>query len=230
MFFLVSGAAASGKSTVVKGLPARLDGLICHDCDERRVEDEYTRSAQLEEWAQLALAHQEKGQDFLLATHSPLGELLACPSARKLAGISACVLDCSDPLRVQRMRLRGIDPRWPPDQDALNWAAWQRMHAWDPQWEQTRHCGQRPGGAFLPVLAKLAAGRPTLAGAGDRHHAARPRGNAGNGRRLGEIGAREGLISHAGPRVVGIGAQRVKPVNGAHKSGLSQSWGLGPGG
>jgi hypothetical protein len=136
MFFLVSGAAASGKSTVAKHLPSRLDNLICHDHDERKAIDEHTRCQQLEEWIQLALTHQQEDQDFLLTSHSPFGELLACPSAQRLAGTTACLLDCSDPVRIQRMRNRGFDPRWPPTQDVPNWASWHRMHAWDPQWEQ----------------------------------------------------------------------------------------------
>lgn len=84
----------------------------------------------------MALDYQQENQDFLLTSQSPFGELLACPSARKLEGISACVLDCSDPLRIRRMRTRGINPKWPPTQDVLNWASWHRMHAWDPQWAQ----------------------------------------------------------------------------------------------
>lgn len=136
MFFLVTGAAAAGKSTVIANLSSRLENLVCHDGDERKVTDEYTRCQQLEEWIQFALNYQQEGRDFLLASHSPLGELLACPSARKLAGIAACLLDCNDPDRIQRMRKRGIDPRWPPTQDVLNWASWHRMHAWDSQWEQ----------------------------------------------------------------------------------------------
>jgi hypothetical protein len=144
MFLLVSGAAASGKSTIVKNLSSRVENLVCHDYDERRVTDEYTRCQQLEEWVQLALNHQQQGQDFLLTSHSPLGELLACPSVRKLSGISACLLDCSDPIRIQRMRQRGFDPQWPPDQDVLNWASWHRMHAWDPQWEQRVIIGNGP--------------------------------------------------------------------------------------
>jgi len=144
MFFLVSGAAAAGKSTLAKNLSARLKNLACHDYDERRVTDEYSRCQQLEEWVQLALTRQRDGRDFLLASHSPLGELLACPSAPRLAGISACLLDCSDPERIARMRKRGIDPHWPPTQDVLNWASWQRMHAWDPQWEQHVISGNGP--------------------------------------------------------------------------------------
>ena len=144
MFLLVSGAAASGKSTVAKNLSTRLENLVCHDYDERKVTDEYTRCQQLEDWVQLALTCQQEGRDFLLTSHSPLGELLACPSARKLIGISACLLDCSDPDRIQRMRKRGIDPRWPPTQDVLNWSSWHRMHAWDPQWEQQVIIGNGP--------------------------------------------------------------------------------------
>ena len=135
MFFLVSGAAASGKSTLAKNLVGQIENLVCHDADERKAEDADMRCQQLEEWVQLALGHQEEGCDFLLTSHSPLGELLACPSAVQLTSISAALLDCHDNRRIQRMRDRGVDPRWPPSQHVLNWASWQRMHAWDPQWE-----------------------------------------------------------------------------------------------
>jgi hypothetical protein len=64
----------------------------------------------LEEWVQLALSHQQEGRDLLLTSHSPLGELLACPSAIRLAGISACLLDCSDQVRIQRMRTAAFTP------------------------------------------------------------------------------------------------------------------------
>jgi len=104
----------------------------------------YKRCQQLEEWVQRALQLQQQGQGFLLVSHSPLGELLACPSAPKLAGIAACLLDCSDIVRVTRMRKRGVDPRWPPTQDVLSWAAWHRLHAWDPQWEQHVIVGNGP--------------------------------------------------------------------------------------
>ncbi len=135
MFFLVSGAAASGKSTVARNISSRLENIECHDFDEKQPADTYTRCQQLEEWVKRALEIQQDGQDFLLASHSPLGELLACPSAPQLVGISACLLDCSDIVRITRMWERGIDPRWPPSQEVLSWASWHRMHAWDPQWE-----------------------------------------------------------------------------------------------
>ena len=50
MFFMVSGAAASGKSTVARNLSSRLPNVDCHDSDEKLAADEYTRCQHLEEW------------------------------------------------------------------------------------------------------------------------------------------------------------------------------------
>jgi len=135
MFFLVSGSAASGKTTLSRLLKQTIPDLRVHDADEMVAEDAETRCAQLELWVQRALAEQQRGYDFLLASNSPLGELLACPSAPLLDGIAACLLDCADVVRIGRMRARGIDPKWPPNQAIVNWAAWHRMHASDPRWE-----------------------------------------------------------------------------------------------
>jgi hypothetical protein len=135
MFFLISGGAASGKTTLARLLPARVAGLVCHDVDEMPAADAGTRWQHLEQWVQRALAAQTRGDDFLLTSQSPLGELLACPSAPQLEGIAACLLDCADRVRVERIRTRGIDLRWPPTQATLNWASWHRMHAGDPGWE-----------------------------------------------------------------------------------------------
>lgn len=84
---------------------------------------------------QQALAAQVDNADFLLTSHSPLGELLTCPSTPQLVGIAACLLDCDDLTRLARIRARGIDPRWPPTQHTFNWASWHWLHAADPQWE-----------------------------------------------------------------------------------------------
>ena len=136
MFFLVSGASGSGKTTLIRNLAGTDPTLEVHDADERLIDNEFTRCQQLEEWIQLAVERQAHGIDFLLGANSPLGELLACPSAIRLEGIAGCLLDCRDRDRITRLRDRGIDPRWPPNQHHLNWAAWHRMHAWDPAWEQ----------------------------------------------------------------------------------------------
>ena len=76
MFFLVSGGAASGKTTLVRRLPDRVAGLVCHDADEMPAADSGMRWQQLEQWVQQALAAQARGADFLLTGQSPLGELL----------------------------------------------------------------------------------------------------------------------------------------------------------
>jgi hypothetical protein len=135
MFFLVSGSAASGKTTLVRLLPSQVSDVVCHDADELPAADAHTRWQLLEQWVQQALVAQAHGSDFLLTSQSPLGELLACPSAPQLGGIAACLLDCADHVRIERIRARGIDPGWPPTQHTLNWASWHRMHAYDPQWE-----------------------------------------------------------------------------------------------
>ena len=135
MFFLLTGAAASGKSTYARLLADHLAGVECHDADEMVAEDSDTRCAQLEVWVRRALEAQQRGYDFLLTTHSPLGELLAAPSAPGLDGIAACLLDCSDSVRLARIHARGIDPRWPPCEATFNWAAWHRRHARDPRWQ-----------------------------------------------------------------------------------------------
>ncbi|MCE7984630.1 MAG: hypothetical protein DYG89_25945 [Caldilinea sp. CFX5] len=119
MFFLISGSAASGKTTLVRRLPTLLTRVVCHDADERVATTGEERCAQLEQWVADALSAQQAGNDFLLTSNSPLGELLACPSAPRLASIAACVLDCADRVRVTRLRARGIDPRWPPSQAFL---------------------------------------------------------------------------------------------------------------
>jgi hypothetical protein len=151
MFFLISGSSAVGKSTASRLLGERLNRVECHDADEivARTSDE--RCEQLERWVQRALEAQKSGRDFLLSSNSPLGELLACPSAPLLDGIAACLLDCSDDVRAARYFARGVLPDWPFNQDILNWAAWHRGHAVDPQWEPhvidrngpTSHCYER---------------------------------------------------------------------------------------
>jgi hypothetical protein len=136
MFYLITGAAASGKSTMSKLLKRELRDVYCHDSDEILVTVEKERCETLETWIVRAVKAQKEGKDFLLAAHSPLGELLASPSAIKLDGISACLLDCNDFVRTERYRSRPQMEEWPLNQDTLCWAVWQRMHSIEPEWEQ----------------------------------------------------------------------------------------------
>ena len=45
------------------------------------------------------------------------------------------MLDCTDAVRINRLKTRGDQPSY-ATQDVLSWSAWQRMHAVDPQWRQ----------------------------------------------------------------------------------------------
>jgi len=136
MLFVISGAAASGKSGTVKFLKNRVENLECHDDCEMSAKTGRERRELNEEWIKLALKIQDEGKDFLIAGQAPLGEYLACPSAIKLNGIKGCLLDCHDSIRVARYLARPQFAEWPLGMDTLCWAVFHRMHALDPQWEQ----------------------------------------------------------------------------------------------
>lgn len=136
MLFIISGAAASGKSGTIKLLKGQIDNLECHDDCEKPAKTGTMRRELNEEWIKLALKAQEEGRDFLIAGQSPFGEYLACPTAIKLNGVKGCLLDCHDFVRVDRYLARPQFKEWPLGMDTLCWAVFHRMHAIDPQWEQ----------------------------------------------------------------------------------------------
>jgi hypothetical protein len=140
MLFLIFGASGSGKTLALDALRERMLELAIHDFDEIGVPplaDIAWRHRADEAWARRALAYQAEGIDLVLAGQTPLGELLATPSAPLLDAISACLVDCEDEVRISRLRERGEDwfDRSVGDlQDHLHWAEWMRGHAQDPAW------------------------------------------------------------------------------------------------
>jgi hypothetical protein len=140
VLFLLFGSSAAGKTFALDALRTRKPDLAIHDFDEIGVPlgaDTAWRQRSNELWIQRALDYQTEGVDLLLAGQTPVGELLASPSAPLLHAISACLIDCDDQTRVARLRARG--PEWlarsPGDlQDYLNWAEWMRRHSEDPNW------------------------------------------------------------------------------------------------
>lgn len=138
VFFKLTGSSCSGKTTLAYAAADRLGKVAVHDVDELGVPegaDRHWRHRMTEMWVRRALEYQDQGIDLLLSGQSPLGEVLAAPSAPLLNGIAVCLVDVAAPAR--RARLAERDPgRW--DTQAIDafvgWAAWHREHALDPSY------------------------------------------------------------------------------------------------
>ncbi|MDX6481205.1 MAG: hypothetical protein QOG85_1715 [Gaiellaceae bacterium] len=138
MLFLVFGSSGAGKTTAVTALRGRVSRLALHDFDEIAVPrgaDTAWRHRAYEQWTRRAIEYQADGVDLLLVGQTPLGELLATPSASRLEAVSACLFDCDDATRLARLEARG--PEWLERiggnlEAYFGWAAWMRQHAEDP--------------------------------------------------------------------------------------------------
>jgi hypothetical protein len=137
MLLLLFGASAAGKTTVTSRLRGRLDGVSVHDFDEIGVPARPTRGWRHdanERWLLRAVEAERRDIDLLVAGQTPLGELLAAPSASRVR-VRACLLDCDDDTRRARLDERG--PGWLHHAggtlaDHMAWGAWMRGHAADP--------------------------------------------------------------------------------------------------
>lgn len=136
MLYLISGAAASGKTTISKAVADRVPELAFLEEDERLAETGEGRLSNLELWIEDALTLEARGKDAVFGSQSPLGELLASPRAIELEGIAPCLLDAHDLVRMDRWIEGGVHPDWPIGMDHFCWAAFHRLHARDPQFEQ----------------------------------------------------------------------------------------------
>lgn len=134
MLFFVTGASGSGKTACIPGLRKRFPEFDIHDFDERDVPvDAGTRwrQQQTEYWINKGIENQRLGKDTVICGGAVFGEILACPSIQQIDDLAVCLLDCSDSVRVDRMRRLGTDE---PTMEMLSWAAWLRVHAVDPTW------------------------------------------------------------------------------------------------
>jgi hypothetical protein len=140
MFFL-TGASGSGKSASLPGLQAALPAMDWRDFDEFGVPSPCPREwrpLMTERWIQVvALENKQRGKDTGVVGGAIMGEILACPSAPDIDEINVALLDCHDVVRLDRLRNRGTHGA---TQDMLSWAAWQRVHAVEPQWRQDVIC------------------------------------------------------------------------------------------
>ncbi|GIJ67013.1 hypothetical protein Voc01_019300 [Virgisporangium ochraceum] len=139
MLLTVAGSMCSGKSTAGRAC-ADLPHLAVHDFDEIGVPDGADlrwRQRSMEQWLRRVLEYQSAGVDVLLLGQSPLGEVLATPSAVHLDGLAAALVDVADGERLRRLEAR--DPgRWDDAarRACVGWAHWHRGHAADPRHRQ----------------------------------------------------------------------------------------------
>ena len=133
MLFFVTGASGSGKSACIPGLRDQLGDYAIHDFDEVDVPedaDTHWRQQTTEYWISRAIEYQHMGRDTIICGGAVYGEILASPSITQINRFAACLLDCDDLLRIDRVRRRGN----PIGMDMLCWSAWLRVHAADPTW------------------------------------------------------------------------------------------------
>jgi hypothetical protein len=136
MLFVLTGSSCSGKSTVAARCNG-IDGVVVHDFDEIGVPsnaDAAWRQTALETWTARAVDEERRGHDMLLTAQSPLGEILAVPSATRLEGIAVALIAVEAGIRSTRLEQR--DPgKWNADAKHafVNWARWHEAHADDPQ-------------------------------------------------------------------------------------------------
>ena len=134
MLFLVTGASGSGKTSCLRPLRDLHPEIAWHDFDELGVPskpDKKWRQLRTEHWVNTAIQYQNADRDTGICGNIILGEVLACPSGSNLERVATCLLDCYDVTRIDRLIKRGFGGA---TQEMLCWAAWQRMHAVDPQW------------------------------------------------------------------------------------------------
>jgi hypothetical protein len=139
VLFLLSGSSGSGKSTLAHALVGRVADLAVHELSEladapwQRGDRSWRRDL-IEPWLERVATYEAEGKDVLL-TEVVLGEVLAAPSATRVNGIAACLVDCDDDERMRRLRPRYDGRVADPHQlwDFLAWALWLRRHSIDPQ-------------------------------------------------------------------------------------------------
>jgi hypothetical protein len=139
MLLNLTGSSCSGKSTLALAISEHVTpDVVVADFDQSSVPDDPEPDWRLvgtERWIRQALEPQERGRHLLLIGQTPLGELLASPTAPMLDGIANCLIDVADGERLRRLDAR--DPgRWSPQEreDFVRWGRWHRGHAADPNW------------------------------------------------------------------------------------------------
>jgi len=115
VLFLLTGSAGAGKSAALKELATRHTGLALLDLDDLRPPSKADASwwqKQIEAQVRRAVEEEVAGRDTLLAGWTTIEGVLAAPSSALLGGIAACLLDCDDQVRIQRVEQRAASGMW----------------------------------------------------------------------------------------------------------------------
>lgn len=135
MLFFVTGANGSGKTSCMSVLSRLVPGFMIHDFSEVGVPenpDSIWRQKTTEFWIRTYIEkYQPKSEHAVVCGEAVFGEIHASPSIEQVDAWHACLLDCDDITRVDRLRERGT---YGPNMHILCWAAWMRVHAVDPAW------------------------------------------------------------------------------------------------
>ncbi|MBM3801688.1 MAG: hypothetical protein FJW26_05165 [Acidimicrobiia bacterium] len=135
MLFFITGANGAGKTACLPHLARLLPECSVQDFAGLGVPpnpDARWRQETTELWIRTYVEkHQPQGEHLAVSGEAIFGEILCCPSFDRADVIRACLLDCDDMTRVERLRLRGTHE---PNMPMLCWAAYLRVHAVDPNW------------------------------------------------------------------------------------------------
>jgi hypothetical protein len=135
MLFYITGANGSGKTSCIPALAHLLPNFAIHDFAEVGVPanpDALWRQETTEFWARTYVQkYQAHGRHAVICGEAVFGEIWASPSIDQVDACHACLLDCDDITRVDRLRGRAT---YGPDMHILCWAAWLRVHSVDPGW------------------------------------------------------------------------------------------------
>ena len=94
MFLLLSGSSGSGKTYSMEYLRQWFPAVSIRDSDEYGgAKSKAERQERLEKWVTEALRLEKLGEPLILASQSPFGEFLACPSTPELNSVGACLRD-----------------------------------------------------------------------------------------------------------------------------------------
>src|SRR6185503_1868272 len=135
MLFFITGANGVGKTACLPALARLLPGFAVQDFADLGVPenpDARWRQETTERWLRTYIErHQPQGRHVVVSGEAIFGEILCSPSIERVDAFHACLLDCDDVTRVDRLRTRGT---YGPNMQILCWAAFLRVHAVDPSW------------------------------------------------------------------------------------------------